>query len=955
MVFKHINLFSMQLKLFIFAFLCHYHASCTGQEPLPLHFPKESFLTNNELLLAADEFFAAGLYERAISLYQQILKDEINDKNRTEPQGAMDLQAVMQSRFHLAQAYFITEKYQDAMHLLQDNLNEAHQLSPALEAVRQHSMYLVALIYKQTKQFDDALKMIERYLTNDSQLAQPLRKEAQFEMGLIHFLNGDMEKAAIQFESFQLDPASQLAVLRQLYLARIQLAQGDFPSVISKLKTLSQQLNPDNDLYYELSYLLGEAYFRNRSFLEAADCFEHALPKHFPETCGWYGETLYFHGWSYLNLADAPSQNSEKQSVYFKKAEASFLKLLAHKPEEKVHLALGQYYLARAKQLQDSAAYAKAEEVLSQKDHLTSIEGQTHALLLRAEAAPSYVLRNILYKQIIHPDNANSSSYGKGWFLYALNDFEEGQALVKLGNLTTGKLLIAQSATAFRQAFNLLKDHDKARAAAALKYQALALSQNDIQDDSSAFHIVDELIQSHPGLLASLESPDEIYYLRGFFGLRLTGIHDEAKYISLAEQSLKQAAALPNNKFGDAALNQLAAWHYRNSNYLEAEKGYLQLIQQFPDSHYLPEAWLWLAYCADKLQKEPGIAMQRRHYILEHYPQSLVAAEAYFSLYTYRDYLQGHRDALKHLQHFAKKYPETPYLMEAYYLIGLDAKHNRKTPEGKWIRKRSLTDAIDAFQKAESLFDTLTNKGLIPSDKLDFYTNVYYRVILDRAMANLAIADESQGAKQQIYLEYAEEVFKNLLSSLDMQQSEGTKRLLQSQAYQPLYEECAFCLAQTYIKRHKDIEADCLLSSMLDRYRQDKTMRSYYLSRIKYEQGKIASRQHDHLKALQCFKESEEAAKGSALATHDKLDLWIEQSHCYRNLQQFDDAILILSKVVNDDAISSLRLKAMFLRAEIYELQERPELARKQLESLAKKGGDWAFKAQEKLEKNYGY
>ena len=42
----------------------------------------------------------------------------------------------------------------------------------------------------------------------------------------------------------------------------------------------------------------------------------------------------------------------------------------------------------------------------------------------------------------------------------------------------------------------------------------------------------------------------------------------------------------------------------------------------------------------------------------------------------------------------------------------------------------------------------------------------------------------------------------------------------------------------------------------------------------------------------------------------------------------------------------------MYLRAEVYELQQRPELARKQLESLAKKGDQnpWVLKAQEKLE-----
>jgi hypothetical protein len=63
----------------------------------------------------------------------------------------------------------------------------------------------------------------------------------------------------------------------------------------------------------------------------------------------------------------------------------------------------------------------------------------------------------------------------------------------------------------------------------------------------------------------------------------------------------------------------------------------------------------------------------------------------------------------------------------------------------------------------------------------------------------------------------------------------------------------------------------------------------------------------------------------------------------------------ILSKVINDETISGLRLKAMFLRAELYELQKRPELALKQLEATSKKGGEWGKKAKEKLEKEYGY
>ena len=63
----------------------------------------------------------------------------------------------------------------------------------------------------------------------------------------------------------------------------------------------------------------------------------------------------------------------------------------------------------------------------------------------------------------------------------------------------------------------------------------------------------------------------------------------------------------------------------------------------------------------------------------------------------------------------------------------------------------------------------------------------------------------------------------------------------------------------------------------------------------------------------------------------------------------------ILSQVINEDAVSGLRLKAMYLRAEIYEEQGREELALKQLEALAKKGGEWSLKAKEKLEKDYRF
>ena len=250
------------------------------------------------------------------------------------------------------------------------------------------------------------------------------------------------------------------------------------------------------------------------------------------------------------------------------------------------------------------------------------------------------------------------------------------------------------------------------------------------------------------------------------------------------------------------------------------------------------------------------------------------------------------------------------------------------------------------------LFEELSEKKLIPANKLDYYTAMRYRATLERAMINLAIADEAQGAKRQIYFDYAEDVFKDLTNELHNQKNPYVKNLFQENAFPLIEEESSFWLAQTYIKANKDEEASRILSDMIDRYYQINTIKGYYLSRTLAEQGKIAMHRQDYQRALQLFKKAEDAAKGNVLSTDQKLELWIQQSLCYREMGQFDDSILVLSKVINDDAVSALRVKAMYLRAETYELQKRPELARKQLESMVKKGGIWAKKAQEKLDKD---
>lgn len=919
------------------------------------HFQKEKFTIKDEQLIRADELFSAGLHHRAIPAYKEILQDVANKIETTsEKNEETQLNTAMQSRFHLAQAYFVLESYKEALDALHDNINEDTSLQPKLNEIRQNSIYLAALIYKKTEQYDCAQAMLSQYLKAENPFNLPLHDEALFEIGLINFLKGNLNEAKNQFEALNVQQFKpRLHTLIQLYLARIQLTQANYGAAATSLASLAKQIPPHDELHFELSYLQGEAFFQMHDYRKALEFFNFSLPNANPEKCSWYCETLYHCGWCYLKLCDDPLINQNAKAQYFTNAESIFQKLLNKAPEERVYLALGQCYLFQAREFKNKLIYARAEDLLARQDLFSSRDGQSHALLLRAEAAPSYAARDKLYQQLTQEINKDSPYFAKGWYLRALNDFEEGQVLLQNNQIEEAQKIFEKSAAHFHQAFLLLKNKDKSQAGSSLKYQALAIGcHRNREANLKAVAILEELINDYPDLLYALDNPDEIFYLHGFFAARL--IQTEEKFASISEQSLKHAAAFPNCKFGDIALAYLGASQYRNGFFSEAETTYLKITKDFPNSQYADEAWFWAACCADKLQRDPEISRQYRRNVFEKFPLSSYAAEAYFTLYDFRDYLQGDRIAIKHLQNFAKKYPETPFLMQAFYLIGLDYKRDRQTAEGKWLRKKSLTDAIDAFQEVETLFDTLIEKELIPSDKLDYYITIRYRAILERAMANLAIAEESQGAKQQIYLEYAEEVFKRLVDDFHNIHHPHIKLLLQEDAYPPLYEESYFWLAQTYIKGKNDEAAKRTLSQMVDHYQQNKITRGYHLSRVWYELGKIAIRGNEFAAGQQFFKNAEDAAKGNVLGTEQRLDLWIQQSMCHRGLDQLDDAILILSKVVNDDAVSSLRLKAMYLRAEIYELQERPELACKQLESIAKKGGIWAAKAKEKLEKEYG-
>ncbi len=465
--------------------------------------------------------------------------------------------------------------------------------------------------------------------------------------------------------------------------------------------------------------------------------------------------------------------------------------------------------------------------------------------------------------------------------------------------------------------------------------QALLLIA-EVASDAEASNLFE---QSLPFVEKGKDS-DDLIYLYSSNAIRLNKNDPRFPLPDILLEKIKN----PKDQTSIPGFLLLLGKYYQNQqNHLLAEETFVKLAKEHPKSTQAAEAWYQSAIEAEELGKDGEVIETYRRYVYELYPQSPLAPEVFFNSYSYKDYLQGDRKAMHHLQGMQSYFPKSPYTMNAYYLLGLDYLRDRKTPEGRWIRKKSLTSAIDYFQQCEILFKELKENGQIPHDALSYYTYLCHRAILERALTNYTVAEESAGAKRQIFLDYSADVFQKLRSELVQGQE------------QELQDEVEYGLALTFLKGNKEHEAEKLLDAILERFKQQNINKGYYISRVWYEKGLLEMKRENYSKAIEYFTFADETGKEGYLSADQQLDNWIQISQCYRAMKQLDLAMLTLSKVINENVISSLRIKAMFLRAEIYEAQGRSDLARKQLESTSKKGGEWAVKAKDKLKQEYYY
>lgn len=346
----------------------------------------------------------------------------------------------------------------------------------------------------------------------------------------------------------------------------------------------------------------------------------------------------------------------------------------------------------------------------------------------------------------------------------------------------------------------------------------------------------------------------------------------------------------------------------------EAEKIFRSFLENFPHSSMVPKAWMGIARCC-ALTSDNFLKKQLLKKIYENYPASSEAPTAYFNYYSLQDYTEGGKETLKHLQQMEIKFPKSEWLPFSYYLMGLRQLKYEK----------DLTKAIDFFQKAENKVEEyLQKKGYSPY-RLEMLKNLKVQAQIERGKSLLEIGKGSQGGKRKIFLSYAEELFEQIAKE------------------NPLSPDILYYLVKSCICEDKQQKGLLLLENLPSFF---SSQESPFLFKLCMQKGKIEEQLNNFLEATKSY---EKASQIPGISSENQLKAWIKEGLCFQALKEYPQAMTLFSQVINQNVASPKRIDAMFLRADLYEIQGRHALAIKQWEAIAKKGGDRAQEAKTKL------
>ncbi len=387
----------------------------------------------------------------------------------------------------------------------------------------------------------------------------------------------------------------------------------------------------------------------------------------------------------------------------------------------------------------------------------------------------------------------------------------------------------------------------------------------------------------------------------------------------------------PESPFFFEALLQKAIMLWQMNNHQDALKAFSELDSTFPNSKQRDKVLFYTGLTLNSLGLDSHAQFLE---VCTNFPKSSYAAESYYRLFSEEQYESGDVQAIGHLKKMANSYAHTPYgILAAFFIAATD----REACPQKGLSEaqtKTLYEIIEALD--EAIYDGIQiAPSMPPKMRSAFYTHI------------------AKAEYEKIQCHFTLANFKEVLSGCDTIKK-TISHVAPGQKAHLLWQNASFLKSRTLLLQGNERQAREELTNLLDYATHSNYEKSEPVVLALLELASAHARAGDQEKAFTLLN------KAQALQIDEKngellLEILIAKSQLHHKMGELDKAMMLLSSVINEESASSLRIQAMFLRAEVYERKGRRDLAFRQLQTCAKKGGEWGLQAEKKLEENYGY
>lgn len=480
-------------------------------------------------------------------------------------------------------------------------------------------------------------------------------------------------------------------------------------------------------------------------------------------------------------------------------------------------------------------------------------------------------------------------------------------------------------------AFQLLKDRKLLDTEFALVHQIIQslLAQGEAE---RALMLVDSIIPELSNV--ALKEEAEFLYARCFFGCTRRGKLDPGQLVVLINRFITN---YPDSCFKPDILHLKGLTFLQKNEPEKAKEIFALLESEHKGYTRRDEVLFFLAV----LTTENAPIFQE---LYAQFPESAFAHEAYFRAFPESAYKQQDIHAIAHLKKMNNASLHTIYGVLCSIYIAQAIRQECPEKSLSPSQQKLLQEAIYRYDLAIQNGEKLVSK--LPPKLSSFLQCRLLEATLERAQSLFILANT--GTRSQ-------SAFDELRQSLDALQSQIKINInTDRQHLLSLWQEAALQKSRIYLLQGEEKQAREELANLVEYMRQENFEMGDGLVKALCQLAVFYTREGAIEQADYMLNKAQVVqAKG---ASHELLlEIYITKSGLHRKKEEYDRAMILLSSVINDTSASSLRIQAMYLRAELYELKGRRDLALRQLQATAKKGGEWGTMARKKLEEQYGY